>query len=106
MDRSRLEMMRQYAECTGCRRAFLLAYFAQPYDPPCGACDNCREGIVALQAPGGPFPGGCAVRHPRFGAGAVVRRDDDRVTVLFGEGGYRTLSVRLALERGLLRPDG
>jgi ATP-dependent DNA helicase RecQ len=106
MERSRLEMMRQYAETGGCRRGFLLSYFAQPYDPPCHTCDNCRDGLVAPQAEGGPFPVKSAVRHPRFGEGVVVRRDEDRVTVLFDGGGYRTLSVRLALERGLLRPGG
>ena len=28
---SRLEMMRRYAEHTGCRRSFLLTYFGQDY---------------------------------------------------------------------------
>src|SRR6476620_6908832 len=40
VERSRLEMMRRYAEHTGCRRSFLLSYFGQSYPGPCGHCDN------------------------------------------------------------------
>src|SRR5207245_5120093 len=40
---SRLEMMRRYAEHSGCRRSFLLSYFGQDYPAPCGACDNDRR---------------------------------------------------------------
>ena len=42
VERSRLEMMRRYAEHTGCRRSFLLSYFGQDYPGPCGNCDNDR----------------------------------------------------------------
>ena len=31
---SRIDMMRGYAETTGCRRRFLLEYFGEPYDRP------------------------------------------------------------------------
>ncbi|MGK5446946.1 RecQ family ATP-dependent DNA helicase [Streptomyces radiopugnans] len=41
LERSRVEMMRGYAETTGCRRRFLLGYFGEEYEPPCGNCDNC-----------------------------------------------------------------
>src|SRR5262249_36806786 len=40
VERSRLTMMRRYAEHTGCRRSFLLTYFGQDYPGPCGNCDN------------------------------------------------------------------
>jgi ATP-dependent DNA helicase RecQ len=40
VERSRLTMMRRYAEQPGCRRSFLLSYFGQDYPPPCGNCDN------------------------------------------------------------------
>ena len=43
-DRSRVEMMRAYAENDGCRRAFVLGYFGEDYDPPCGSCDVCDAG--------------------------------------------------------------
>jgi len=33
----------------------------------------------------------------------VVRCEADRVTVLFGDAGYRTLFLRLVREEGLLR---
>jgi Superfamily II DNA helicase len=40
LERSRLEMMRRYAEHQHCRRSFLLTYFGQNYRGPCGHCDN------------------------------------------------------------------
>jgi ATP-dependent DNA helicase RecQ len=40
VERSRIEMMRRYAEHTGCRWSFLLSYFGQSYPGPCGRCDN------------------------------------------------------------------
>ncbi|MCW2968829.1 MAG: ATP-dependent helicase, RecQ family, partial [Solirubrobacteraceae bacterium] len=43
-DRSRVEMMRGYAEADSCRRAFVLGNFGEGFAPPCGACDVCRAG--------------------------------------------------------------
>ena len=40
VERTRLTMMRRYADSTGCRRSFLLTYFGQDYRGPCGNCDN------------------------------------------------------------------
>src|SRR4051812_38869116 len=40
VDQSRVEMMRGYAETTDCRRQFLLGYFGEQLDQPCGNCDN------------------------------------------------------------------
>src|SRR5207237_2688814 len=45
-DRSRVDMMRGYAETDGCRRGFVLSYFGEPFEPPCGNCDNCLAGRV------------------------------------------------------------
>src|SRR5919205_4259769 len=48
LERSRLEMMRAFAETDGCRREFVLSYFGEPFDGvPCGHCDNCRAGKTA-----------------------------------------------------------
>jgi ATP-dependent DNA helicase RecQ len=41
-NRERLELMREYAETTGCRRELLLRYFGEVFDGPCGNCDNCE----------------------------------------------------------------
>ncbi len=99
---SRLEMMRRYAEHTGCRRSFLLSYFGQDYEGPCGACDN----DVARAAPARgnvPFPIGARVTSGRWGEGTVQRYDRDQVTVLFDDHGYRDLVVSIVLEKQLLR---
>jgi ATP-dependent DNA helicase RecQ len=102
---SRLEMMRGYAEQRGCRREYLLNYFGEAYDPPCGFCDNCRAGVAPEKSEGEPpFPLNCRVVHPEWGAGAVLRYEGNKVVALFDEVGYKTLSLEIALERKLLTP--
>jgi len=102
VERSRLEMMRRYAEHTGCRRSFLLTYFGQDYPGPCGACDNDRRRPSAPPV-SEPFPVGARVTSARWGEGTVQRYDRDQVTVLFDDHGYRDLLVPLVIERALLR---
>jgi ATP-dependent DNA helicase RecQ len=108
IERTRLTMMRRYAELAGCRRSFLLSYFGQDYPGPCGNCDN---DLGALGTPSAeatpaevPFAVGARVVSERWGQGTVQRYDGDHVTVLFDEHGYRELSVPVVLERALLRP--
>jgi ATP-dependent DNA helicase RecQ len=105
VERTRLTMMRRYAEHTGCRRSFLLSYFGQDYPGPCGNCDN---DLVHTQAPRSdlPFPVGSRVVSERWGEGTVQHYDGDSVTVLFDEHGYRELYLPVVLERGLLQPAG
>jgi ATP-dependent DNA helicase RecQ len=102
VERSRLDMMRRYAEHIGCRRSFLLSYFGQAYEPPCGNCDNDlaapREEVSQK-----PFAIGERVTSERWGEGTVQRYDGDQLTVLFDEHGYRDLLVPLVVERQLLR---
>jgi ATP-dependent DNA helicase RecQ len=102
VERSRLEMMRRYAEHTGCRRSFLLSYFGQSYPGPCGTCDNDTAAGAAAPA-SEPFAVGTRVVSERWGEGTVQRYDGDQLTVLFDEHGYRDLLVPLVVERGLLR---
>jgi ATP-dependent DNA helicase RecQ len=100
---SRLEMMRRYAEHTGCRRSFLLTYFGQNFPGPCGNCDN------DLQRPATPhweepFPIGARVATEHWGEGTVQRYDRDQVTILFDDHGYRDFLVSTLLEKSLIRP--
>jgi ATP-dependent DNA helicase RecQ len=107
LDASRIAMVRGYAEATGCRTAYLLGYFGEvPDAPTCGHCDNCAAGRVSdMDAIGGsPFPVNGFVTHPQFGRGQVMRYEHDRVVVLFDAVGYRTLSLELVAEQGLLAP--
>ena len=105
-DRSRLEMMRGYAEHSHCRRAFVLSYFGEPVAGPCGNCDNCRAGRgEAEEEPAElPFAVGAQVDHPEWGRGAIQRYEAERVVVLFEREGYRTLELAAVLERDLLAP--
>ncbi|HWB69768.1 MAG TPA: RecQ family ATP-dependent DNA helicase, partial [Solirubrobacterales bacterium] len=103
-ERSRLEMMRSYADHRGCRRGFILGYFGEEYATPCGNCDNCEAGFVERAAEVvRPFSVGAAVAHSTWGPGEVQRYDGDRVIALFDSVGYRTLDLKLVVERELLR---
>ncbi|UNX55424.1 RecQ family ATP-dependent DNA helicase [Georgenia sp. TF02-10] len=59
--RSRIEMLRGYAETTECRRAFLLGYFGEEQVGPCGNCDVC---LARGEAPDGAEPDGRAAAAP------------------------------------------
>ena len=102
-DRSRIEMMRTYAELDdGCRRDFVLNYFGQSFTPPCGACDNCDAGRVHAAPADSPFANGARVVHLKWGEGVVQRIEDGQFVVLFESVGYKKLGVDLVIERGLL----
>ncbi|MCW2779010.1 MAG: ATP-dependent helicase, RecQ family, partial [Frankiales bacterium] len=49
VEKSRLTMMQGYAETQGCRRQYLLAYFGEQLDEPCGNCDTCEAGTAEEQ---------------------------------------------------------
>ncbi|MFF4031063.1 RecQ family ATP-dependent DNA helicase [Streptomyces sviceus] len=110
LEQSRLAMMLGYAETTGCRRRFLLGYFGEPYDDPCGACDMCAAPESSQVSepsepsePGDvPFSAGTRVLHTEWGEGTVMSEEGDRITVLFESMGYRTLSLAAITGKGLL----
>jgi len=103
-ERTRVEMIRGYAETTGCRREYILSYFGEVFQAPCGNCDNCDAGLAHADSGSHPFEIGSSVRHPALGEGTVQRYDGDTVVVLFDEHGYRMLGLDLVLERDLLTP--
>jgi ATP-dependent DNA helicase RecQ len=108
VDQSRVEMMRGYAETTRCRRQFLLGYFGEQLDDPCRNCDTCSDGS-ALQVESGtaddvPFSAETPVEHSEWGAGVVMRVEEDRLIVLFDDVGYKTLGIAAVIENELLRP--
>jgi ATP-dependent DNA helicase RecQ len=97
-------MMRQYADSSGCRRGFLLGYFGEAFAPPCGRCDNCLSGRVVESIPSNvPFPLASRVNHQTWGEGEVVHYENDTVTVLFADAGYRTLATELVIQGELMR---
>ena len=104
VDRTRVEMMRSYAETPDCRRQFLLAYFGDHLPEPCGNCDSCRARTASEHEPA--IPAGTAVEHREWGAGTVLGGDDERITVLFDLSGYRTLAVDAVRDNGLLDVRG
>jgi ATP-dependent DNA helicase RecQ len=108
VDQSRVEMMRGYAETTECRRQFLLGYFGEQLEEPCGNCDNCSAGLSQEQPDDEdtPFPVETPVEHTEWGPGVVMRIEDDRLVVLFDEVGYKTLALAAVLDHQLLRTRG
>ncbi|MGF4045166.1 RecQ family ATP-dependent DNA helicase [Paenarthrobacter nitroguajacolicus] len=113
VDQSRLTMMRGFAETDACRRQFLLGYFGENLPEPCGNCDACAE-IHDDAGPGSAghptsdaenlFPLQSTVIHKEWGPGLVMRHEDDVMTVLFEQEGYKTLSRTAVVEHELLKP--
>jgi ATP-dependent DNA helicase RecQ len=129
-DATRAAMMTRYLDSRGCRWRAILSYFGEATTDHCGHCDNCvpaeaTEGkptagaarkatkahkaakAAKAKADNGSLPGlpvDTRVRHNSWGEGRVLGYEDDVVTVLFDEGGYRTLSVELVRDNGLLSP--
>jgi ATP-dependent DNA helicase RecQ len=102
---TRVEMMRGYAETEDCRRHFLLGYFGEELPGLCNNCDNCEDGSAqALSDVDTGFAVQSRVSHAQWGPGIVMREEDDRITVLFEEVGYRTLSLKAIRARNLLTP--
>ena len=99
---SRLEMMRNYAETDRCRGRFLLDYYGEHLDGTCGHCDRCDVGVENDTPEDLPFALDTRVTHPKWGGGTVTRYEEDRVVVLFDDGGYRTLSLEVVEQQGLL----
>jgi ATP-dependent DNA helicase RecQ len=117
VDDSRLTMMRAYAETRGCRRRFILTYFGEPAPDECFSCDRCIANaaraidgdVIDLTdgsgGAGAPFPEQTRVRHAAWGDGLVLRHEGDSIVVLFDDVGYKTLSLDLVTENGLLTPS-
>ncbi|OMQ16648.1 recombinase RecQ [Modestobacter sp. VKM Ac-2676] len=104
--RSRIEMMRGYAETTGCRRQFLLGYFGEQLPHPCGNCDTCEAGTAQEHTvDDAPFPVNSVVRHTEWGRGVVMSVEPDRLTVLFDQEGYKTLARAAVESRDLLTAE-
>ncbi|MFD7795058.1 RecQ family ATP-dependent DNA helicase [Streptomyces sp. NPDC059759] len=128
LERSRVEMMRAYAETNGCRRRHMLGYFGETLaEGDCAGCDTCARTQELKETPvrtgdilsgTGPdplepeatgtadsdFPPGMKVGHSTWGEGQVMSEEGNRITVLFESVGYRTLSLPAVQARGLLTP--
>jgi ATP-dependent DNA helicase RecQ len=104
LDRSRVEMVRSYAEARDCRRRVILGYFGEGNGGPCGNCDNCeqRGQDVSHTTDRSRYPAGERVRHQSLGEGTVMRTDGDTLVILFDDQGYTTLSIPLVEEGNLL----
>ena len=102
--RSRLEMMRGYAEVRDCRRKYLLNYFGETLEEPCGFCDNCKTGVIVEENSASQlFPLNSRVVHSCWGEGLVMRYEGDKMVILFDEVGYKTLAIDFVRQRGLLK---
>ncbi|MCC8247722.1 RecQ family ATP-dependent DNA helicase [Saccharothrix luteola] len=94
LDRSRIEVLRAYAETRACRRQHLLGYFGEVLERACGNCDTCARGEAGTGVSANPeYPAQSRVHHAEWGSGTVVQSEADRLTVLFEQVGYKTLSL-------------
>jgi ATP-dependent DNA helicase RecQ len=103
--RSRLEMMRGYAEVSECRREYLLNYFGETLEEPCWFCDNCKAGVVVEEDSGSkkPFPHTSRVVRSSWGERLVMRYEGDKIVILFDEVGYKIFDIDFGKKRGLLK---
>jgi ATP-dependent DNA helicase RecQ len=105
IERSRVEMMRRYAELTDCRRRFLLRYFGEFSQEPCGRCDNCEAGwSTPADEEDAAYAPGERVHHREWGRGTLLGYKDGRLTVVFDDVGYKELLEDAVAGEGLLRP--
>jgi len=114
VEKSRVQMVRGYAETLECRRIFLLGYFGENLGAPCGNCDTCSSGSAQEEfarehtmAPhdgdgAGAYPLNTRVRHAKWGQGVVMRVEEDRITVFFDDEGYKVLSIEAVQQHRLL----
>jgi ATP-dependent DNA helicase RecQ len=102
VERSRVEVVRAYADTTDCRRRLLLELLGEKHPHRCGACDSCDAG-TSVEVEDAPLRPGQPVEHAEWGAGQVSVVEEDRVTVFFAERGYVTLDTAVAWGSGLLR---
>jgi ATP-dependent DNA helicase RecQ len=105
-NRSRVQMMGAYADASTCRREYVLTYFGERFEPPCGNCDNCDAGLVSAAVAGERrFAEGSRVVHPSWGGGLVQRYENSSLVVLFDSVGYKKLALEIVEERDLLVPE-
>jgi ATP-dependent DNA helicase RecQ len=106
-ERSRLDMMRAYAELRECRRRYILNYFGEEPDwQVCGKCDVDLARPVPLAEsapPDSPFAAQDRVVHRSLGEGIVQRVTSDSLTVLFDHSGYKTLDPQIVEDQELLK---
>lgn len=65
----------------------------------------CGEYRPAQPAAAADYPRNSVVRHPDRGQGTVMSVEQDRLTVLFDEQGYNTLSLPWVRDHNLLTTD-
>ena len=104
-DKSRIEMIRGYAETTACRRNYILSYFGESVEVPCGGCDNCEGKEEETVTYSEPFPLGSTIIHTSFGKGQVMRYEEDKINVLFETVGYKTFVTEM-IEHAVTCLDG
>jgi ATP-dependent DNA helicase RecQ len=103
LERSRVEMMRTYAETNGCRRRVILELLGEDVTEPCRRCDSCDLGRSEVTEDR-PYALGSRVSHAEFGEGSI--------RILRGRAGRRALrrrrlqdlSAPVVAERELLVP--
>jgi ATP-dependent DNA helicase RecQ len=108
LQRTRASMTGRYLSGDACRWSVLAGYLGDSSVARCGACDVCRDSPAPSTSPratgAGPFDAGAPVLHASFGTGVVVERDDESLSVLFDDSGYRRLAIELVEQSGLLIP--
>jgi len=104
----RVALMKDFAETHDCRRRYVLNYFGEGLQEPCGHCDNCDSGAVARmeqkqeERPDVPFPLKCRICHKKWGEGVVMSYSAEKINILFDTEGPKELVTAFVLEKKLI----
>jgi ATP-dependent DNA helicase RecQ len=106
---ARVDLMRDYAQTTECRRQYILNYFGEITDEICNHCDNCNAGLSQQrrreeQRDEHPFRVKARVVHKKYGTGIIMRYDGESVVVAFDEAGPKELNTKFVIDHALLEP--
>ncbi|MEW6057070.1 MAG: ATP-dependent DNA helicase RecQ [Bdellovibrionota bacterium] len=90
-DQARLDEVVRYVRSHLCRWYYLLRYFGEDLQEPCGYCDNCRKQLEKPVTSASTLSAGNYVQHNEWGVGEVMKRIGPNLKIYFPGVGEKIL---------------